>query len=230
MQSLFWIELTLCLIYKGFLVSIFWNIYKQIIEDLESEELSIAKISRKYSWSKSAIYNIRKQKYYYLYGESKKHFSKISCYESGSLVRHIYDYLNKHSYPLYVKDFQHLAEAKQSKTYPQHIIRDIMIKDAGLTYKRINSRPLGYSNEIIKEARILFCVKFSQNLTTDTLILNIDECSIGRGWHAEYSWSKRGYNQERQNACISGSLKIILAIASNGWWFVLFTQSNINAK
>ena len=29
MQSLFWIELTLCLIYKGFLVSIFWNIYKQ---------------------------------------------------------------------------------------------------------------------------------------------------------------------------------------------------------
>ena len=27
MQSLFWIELTLCLIHKGFLVSIFWNIY-----------------------------------------------------------------------------------------------------------------------------------------------------------------------------------------------------------
>ena len=27
MQSLFLIELTLCLIYKGFLVSIFWNIY-----------------------------------------------------------------------------------------------------------------------------------------------------------------------------------------------------------
>ena len=29
MQSLFWIELTLCLIYKGFLVSIFWNIYTE---------------------------------------------------------------------------------------------------------------------------------------------------------------------------------------------------------
>ena len=33
MQSLFWIELTLCLIYKGFLVSIFWNIYIELLEE-----------------------------------------------------------------------------------------------------------------------------------------------------------------------------------------------------
>ena len=105
-----------------------------------------------------------------------------------------------------------------------------MIRDAEMTYKRVSSRPLGYSSDIIKEARVLFCIKFSQDLTSDTLILNIEECTIGRGWREEYSWSKRGLNQESQNTFISGSLKVILSIASNGSWFALFTQSNINAK
>ena len=37
-----------------------------IIKDLESESLSIAEMSRKYSCAKSKLYNIRKQKHYYL--------------------------------------------------------------------------------------------------------------------------------------------------------------------
>ena len=54
--------------------------------------------------------------------------------------------------------------------------------------------------------------------------------TISRGWREEYSWSKRGLNQERQNTIISESLKVIFSKASSGWWFALLTQSNINAK
>ena len=67
-----------------------------IIEDLESGGLSIAELSRKYSWSKSALYNIRKQKHYYLHGKAKRHFSKISSSEAVNLVKHINEYLNTH--------------------------------------------------------------------------------------------------------------------------------------
>ena len=91
-----------------------------------------------------------------------------------------------------------------------------MIQDARLSYKKISSRPLSYSNNIISEARILFSVKFAQNLIPDTLILDIDESTFGRGCRIDYSRSHIGINQECQNAFISGSLKLILGIASNG--------------
>ena len=201
-----------------------------IIKDLESESLSIAEMSRKYSCAKSKLYNIRKQKHYYLNWKVKRHFSKISSSETENLVKHINAYLNRHSFPVYVKDFQHEAEVKQSKAYYLHSIRNIMIRNTGMTYKRVSSRPLGYSSDIIKEARVLFCIKFFQDLISDTLILNIDEFTIGRRWREEYSLSKRSLNRERQNTFISGSLKFILVIASNGSWLALFTQSNINAK
>ena len=45
MQSLFWIELTLCLISKGFLVSIFWNIYKNQRERLADAEKEVESLN-----------------------------------------------------------------------------------------------------------------------------------------------------------------------------------------
>ena len=71
-------------------------------------------------------------------------------------MKYINAYLNRHSLPIYVKDFQHEAEVKLSKSYSQLPIRNIMIRDVGMTNKRVSSRPLEYSNDIIKEARVLF--------------------------------------------------------------------------
>ena len=201
-----------------------------IIKDLDKKETKIADLSRKYSWSKSAIYNIKRQKNYYLNGRCKRHFLKLGNCEVNILVKYIDSYLNTHSFPLFIKNIQSMLEEKCSKSYPAHLIRKVMMQDAGLSYKKISSRPLGYSSDIIKEARTLLWVNFTKNLKPDNLILNIEECTIGRGWRAAYSWSKIGINQEWQNIRVYGSLKVILAIASNGWWFALFTQSNIDSK
>ena len=187
-------------------------------------------MSKKYNWSKSSIYNIRKQKNYYLHGKWKRHFVKVSNNEANTLMKQISIYLNTHSFPLFVKDFQNMLEKKSSKPYPKHVVRKMMIQNAGLSYKKISSRPLNYSRDVIKEARTLFWDTFSKTLMPDTLIVNIDECTIGRGCRAAYSWSVKGANQEWQNIRITGSLKIILAITSNGWWLALFTQANIDSE
>ena len=108
----------------------------------------------------------------------------------------IHSYLNTHSFPLFNKDVQSMLEEKCSKSYPAYLIRKVMMQDAGLSYKEISLRLLVQSSDIIKEASTLFCFNFTKNLKPDDLILNIDECTIGRGWRAACSWSKIGINQE----------------------------------
>ena len=60
MQSLFWIELTLCLIYKGFLVSIFWNIYKDFEPSWDTTRLKFKKPSDKPSKKKTAAAGVKR--------------------------------------------------------------------------------------------------------------------------------------------------------------------------
>ena len=59
----------------------------------------------------------------------------------------------------------------------------------------------------------------------DNLILNIDECTIERGWSAAYSWSKIGINQKWQNIRVYGSLKVIFSNCIK-WMMVCFSSPN----
>ena len=75
----------------------------------------------------------------------------------------------------------------------------------------------------------MFWVEFSKALISETLILNIDEWVISRTTKNNYSWSIKGQNKEINNSPFTGSLSIILAIFSNGLWFLLATDSAINS-
>ena len=130
-------------------------------------------MSKKYSWSKSTIYNIRKQKSYYLHGKLKRPFVKESNREANTLMKQNSIYLNTYSFPLFVNDFQNMLEKKSSKPFPKHEVRKMIIQNADLSYKKISSRPLNYSRDVIEEGRTLFWVRFSKTLTPDTLIVNI---------------------------------------------------------
>ena len=132
--------------------------------------------------------------------------------------------------PWVVIDFQEYIKASHSKSYQAHTLRKIMIEDLHLSYKKVSSRPKCYVNAVIQKARVLFAVKYVQNLSIGTLLLNVDETIIGRDWRQLYSWSHKEINQEWQNIGVSGSIKLILTIASNEWWLCLATQSNINSK
>ena len=191
---------------------------------------SINELSRKYYWSTATLYSINRQRNYYQRGRSKRKITNILPNEVNNLASIIQKYMQTHSEPWVVKDFQEYIKAKHSKSYQAHTLRKIMIEDLHLSYKKVSSRPKCYVNAVIQEARVLFAVKYVQNLSIDTLLLNVDETIIGRDWRQLYSWSHKGINQEWQNIGVSRSIKLILTIASNGWWFCLATHSNINSK
>ena len=201
-----------------------------IWKDLNEAVTPIKTIATNYNWSKSTLYNIRKQQQYYKTGSSKRHFAKITRNETKKLLSLIDEYINSHHIPWTVKDVCDYLHEQTSKIYPIHVVRHMMKSDLQLSFKKISSRPKTYWNEILKEARILYSIKYSQQLNLKTLLVNVDEASIGRACKIEYSWSHKGENKEWQNISVFGSLKLILAVVSNGKWFWMATHDNINSK
>ena len=75
----------------------------------------------------------------------------------------------------------------------------------------------------------MFSIEFTKCLKKTPLIWSIDECTISRSTKYNYSWSIKGINKEIKNSPFSGSINIILAIMSNGCWFLLATNKTINS-
>ena len=91
-----------------------------------------------------------------------------------------------------------------------------MKNELKLTYKRVKPRPNNIDFSKIRSARVLFAVKFTQAVTTETPVINIDESSINRNLKNNYSWSMRGEINEAKNSPFVGSLSLVTAICSNG--------------
>ena len=178
----------------------------------------------------STIYNIKHQKDYYIGGVSRRNVYKLTMREKQRFADIINEYLVTHSDSWTVDDIQNYAKIKHDVKYPKHIVRNIMINDANLSYKKVSSRPRNHCTDTIREARTLFVIRFAQLLHSDTLILNVDEANVGRDCKIMYSWSHKGQVQELQNTTLWGSIKLILWICSNGWWFGMITRDNINSN
>ena len=201
-----------------------------IWEDLNQTTAAIKEIAMNYNWSRSTVYNIRKHQQYYINGVFKRQFEKRTSCENRMLENFIDEYVDSHQTPWTVKDIRDYLYEKTKKIYPLHIVRRIMINNLQLSFKKISSRPITYHDEVLKEARILFSIRYSQLPSHKTLLINVDEASIGRSCKIEYSWSHKGESHECQKISIVGSLKLILAVASSGVWFWIASHENINSK
>ena len=61
------------------------------------------------------------------------------------------------------------------------------------------------------------------------LNMNIDEWTISRNTKVNYSWSENGVIKKTTNTRFTGNLYIILAILSNGQWFLLTPKNLIES-
>ena len=104
-----------------------------------------------------------------------------------------------------------------------------MKEDIKLSYKKIKSRPYNINFEKVRLTRILFSIKFTQIITNNTLLLNIDESSINRNLKTHYSWSLKGNKTEAKNSFIVGSASLIFGILSNGSSIGMITNGTINS-
>ena len=150
--------------------------------------------------------------------------------EKDEIIRLIDEFNSKSETPYITNDVkQHICKTT-CREYPLMLIRKLMKIDANLSYKRCKSRPTSINLSKVKASRILFAAYFVDMLRNDTLIVNVDEATISRSLKIEYSWSIKGKSTEFKNAPFSGSVKVIMAILSNGFWFAMLTQSNIDSE
>ena len=99
-----------------------------------------------------------------------------------------------------------------------------------LSFKRVKSRPANINLQKINRIRSLFAVKLAKEISTDTLLINIDDTSINRDVKTNYSWGYKGETIEAKNSSFSGSISWILAIWSNGSWIWLLANQTIDSN
>ena len=109
------------------------------------------------------------------------------------------------------------------------LLEKILKYNLHMSFKHIKSRPNSIDLNRVKAIKQLYIVKLWQEITVDTLIVNIDESSINCSIMSNYSWRIKGVAKEATYAPFSGSLSIIMSILSNGNWMALFKNSTTNA-
>ena len=141
----------------------------------------------------------------------------------------IKSYYEDWDHPFWIKDVQSALNEELKNEYPYQLIRHIMKNDLMLSFKRWASRSNIFDHDKVFLLRKLFWIKFAQELNSDILLANCDECSITRDTKQNYTWSRINSNKETKNVVFSQSLSLILTIFSNGCWFLMLSSSSTNS-
>ena len=63
-----------------------------------------------------------------------------------------------------------------------------MKTDLNMSYKIVKSSPTNINLKKINNIRSLFAVKYLKEVSTETLMINVDEFSLNREIKSNYSW------------------------------------------
>ena len=136
--------------------------------------------------------------------------------QSPAVENFIRSYLETTRMPWTVKDLTTHIQTKLGLIIPKRTIRDIMINNLGMTYKRGLSRLINYNEEHQLRMKQWFAVTLSKMLKKLELLINIDESSFSRLTKKNYSWIQKGKEQIIKNICFRNSCSLITAITSSG--------------
>ena len=87
-----------------------------------------------------------------------------------------------------------------------------MKSELDLTLKKVKPRPNSVNFDILRASRQLFGVKYSQLISSDTFVINLDDILINRNIKISFSWSKKVYPEEAKNKPFIGSVNCIIDI------------------
>ena len=196
---------------------------------IDTKKTSLKKISSAYSISLSSLRNIQKMSSDILSKPSLRNFEKPSIMKRDQMIFAIKKYYEEIESEFTSSDVQkHLFE-HLNISCSLRLIRDIMKNDLNLSFKKCATRPNNVNLNRVKTLRSMYWIQFSELLQNNTLVINIDEWVISRSTKNNYSWSIKGENKEIINSPFIGSVSIILTILSNGWWYLLATDSTIDS-
>ena len=147
---------------------------------IEKAEITSKEISSQYKISSSQISKIKRTSINQIQWGPRRNYTKLSSRENKLLSKTIVSYHRNTCTPFTAKDVVEYVENKINKWYLIHFIQRFMKLNWGLTYKKVNSRPINIDFQWLKTVRLLFVVEFCKLITPNTLIINIDESSINR--------------------------------------------------
>ena len=195
---------------------------------IDSKNLSIKKLSQRYWISPSALYKIKNQKSSDILKGPARAFVKMQISERRVLVKAIKDIIENIDYSFNAVEITKLINEKLQSDYSWTLVRNLMKTDLNLSFKRVQPRPNSINLNRVKAIRQLFILKFLNEITTDYLIINIDETSINRHIRTNYSWCLKGTSKEVVNSPFSGSLSMISSICTNGNWISFIVNNTID--
>ena len=81
-----------------------------------------------------------------------------------------------------------------------------MKADLDMSYESVKSRPKNINLKKISNIRSLFAVKYLKDVSTKTLMINVDESSLNREIKSNYSWGIKGKSIETKNISFTRSI------------------------
>ena len=161
------------------------DLLKEITRDSSIETMEIC---RAYNVSPTTINKIKRSTFKSNYNTKTKEYVKIYGTKNQKLIKLIKEYVKENKYTFTAKEVTDFVNLKLNSEYSVSKIRCFMKRKLQLSFKRVKSRPANINLQKINRIRSLFAVKLTKEISTDTLLINIDESSINRDVKTNYSW------------------------------------------
>ena len=136
------------------------------------------------------------------YNTKAKEYVKIYGTKNLKLIKLIKEYAKENKYTFTAKEVTDFVNLKLNSEYSVSKLRCFMKRKLQLSFKRVKSRPTNINLQKINRIRSHFAVKLSKEISTDTLLINIDESSINRDVKTNYSWGYKGETIEAKKFII----------------------------
>ena len=197
---------------------------------INRSNLTSTQISQKFNISISQVNKIKRMDEENIKAKPIRNFIKLNKSEWKSLTKELLSFNSNTDTTFNVKDITNYANKQLKTNYPTQFVKNFMKIKLNFSYKRVKPRPNNIDLKRLEWIRRLFSIKFSQLVDSNTLIINIDESSIGRNTKQNYSWGIRGYPIEAKVISIKGSISQWTALFSNGNWLSMVTSKTFNSE
>ena len=111
-----------------------------------------------------------------------------------------------------------------------HLIRSVLKKDLGMTFKKVNGiawTANSHRNLILRQQ---FALAFLEIDLEKKLVLNVDESWCGMSDWRRMKWCQHRHNNSVAQLQIAPRISMITALCSNGEAYISLVQSNTNAS
>ena len=185
---------------------------KHIRKYIDGGDLTTKQLSIKFNLSASLISKIKRMDESEIMRGPIREIIKLNLLQKKTLSKGINCIFENNDYAIDCNDITICINDMLNTNYPIYLIWGFIKKELNYSYKRIKLRSSNADMKRIKSIRSLYSVKLRQTITSNTLIVNIDESSLNRHIKNNYEFSIKGVLWELKNFSFLGNASLCMTI------------------